>query len=127
MLNVIKTKYLMYTDYGGMMTDLPKLGSFEVEHKDDGLDGITEAREYIDNRYTQIFQSILDVINPDNVDIYWTRDICVYQLSCDILIENIESYELFSFSITTESNREWIQDFIKDIYYDNVFQEIIKA
>ena len=123
----MKTKYVMYIDYKGLLTHRNELTTFEIEHLDDGLDGILEAQEHVEGLTKHNCRELLDPIKPAFLELDWSRDICVYEFECWIAIDAENPvYELFNVSITEQKNIEWIKEFIKDDYYSGNFQQLAK-
>ena len=117
-----KTKYLMYIDYGGLCTDTETFREFEVEHPDDGLDGIEEAQNYTSDFVDGLFSDILRTIKSKHLDISWTRDLSVWELT-----GSVKNYELFCIAITAESDIEWIVNWHTEDWYSVSFDGLVKG
>ena len=131
-----KTKYLMYVDCSNTSIHTETHRVFEVEHPDNGLDGIEEAQEYVGNLAREIFGRIIKAIKPEYLEFCWTRDIFVRELSGIIIDSSRETEEdepehaicvLFDIAILAITHRAWLLDWTKNQFYSKECQELAKV
>ena len=125
----MKTKYLIYIDCSNNMYVEDKYREIEIVHsEDDALNGHTQAEVYVSQLCNELFGKLINSIKPENLDIFWTRDIFIYELNGQLKFDDGSYFFLFTINMAeaSEDKLRWFIDYSDEDDYKSAFIKLAK-
>ena len=96
----MKTKYVVFVDAGYHNDSFDRYHEFEVEDEDEDFSQIN-SHNYVENYIRNQLKPLFDALNPDKIDLHWSRTMFVWSLELWINHTNKHGYEEEFFHILT--------------------------
>ena len=96
----MKTRYVIFVDAGYHNNSFERYHEFEVEDEDEDFSQIN-SHHYVEDHIRKQLKPLFDALNPDKIDLNWSRTLFVWSLELWINHTNKHGYEEEFFHILT--------------------------